>query len=183
MSMSPEEYRSGLQGIKYFKWLAKARSALEGMVPHSSRNIGEKLVHLKDIKSFEKDLNQLRMLNGLGGKNVQITSSDPDLLFKAQLLHDTVLVSLQSIYKSTYNHRYDKIKRLFNLLYEIEMKIGCHHRLIDSGFYAPCPLLVRSSGEFLYPIAKLKTQKGYIPMTQGTEKRRVGVCYPGGYPN
>ncbi|MFV8808691.1 hypothetical protein ACNSPD_01150 [Yersinia enterocolitica] len=163
---------STINSIRFFQWLKEARPVLEGMVPHDSRNINEKLVHLKDIKCYKKDLNQLEKSIAIMGH------SNPELLFKAQSLHDTVLTSLHSIYKSTYNHRSDKIVDLFHILYHIEVHIGCSHRLADSNVTRwSAPPLYSDNGRMILPIARKVAPKGEVPTAQGTAKRRVGVSY------
>lgn len=159
--------------INFLRWLKEARQVLEGMVPHDSRNINGKLVHLKDIKYYNKDLNQLEKSIAIMGH------SNPDLLFKAQSLHDTVLTSLRSIYKSTYNHRSDKIVDLFRILYRIEVHIGCSHRLADSNVTRwSAPPLYSDNGRMILPIARKTAPNGEVPTAQGTANRRVGVLYP-----
>lgn len=158
---------SAIDSIIFLRWLRNARQVLEGMVPHDSRNINKKLVHLKDIRCYKIKLKKLEKTIDLIGPTTIEGCSDYDLLFEAQSLHNSVLTSLQSIYKSTYNHRSDKIVALFMILYRIEVHIGCFDRLADSNVTRwSAPTCYVHNGKMILPIGRKATPKA---------KRRVGI--------
>lgn len=158
---------NNIDTVIFLKWLRNARQVLEGMVPHDSRNINKKLVHLKDIKCYKIKLNKLEEIIDLIGPTTIEGFSDYDLLFEAQSLHNSVLTSLQSIYKSTYNHRSDKIMDLFKILFRIEVHIGCFDTLADSNVTRrSAPTCYFHNGKMILPIGRKATPKA---------KRRVGI--------
>ncbi|MCY1688719.1 hypothetical protein [Yersinia enterocolitica] len=157
-----------IDSVRFFRWLRNARQTLEGMVPHDSRNINKKLVHLKDITCYKIKLNKIvetiEKINLIGSSCIE-GCSDHDLLHEAQSLHNSVLTSLQSIYKSTYNHRSDKIVALFEILYNIEVHIGCFDRLADSNVTRwSAPTLYFHNGKLILPIGRKATPKAKRPV-------------------